>query len=125
MDRHGITKVITNVDDGGNGARAVREHPDRFAAGIGVDPNQGMDAVRRIQRIADEFDLKSVSAFPAGLYPQVALNDKKFFPIYAKCVELDVTFATTIGVPGPRIPFSRSRSPTSTRCAGSSPSCGS
>jgi len=105
MDRHGITKVITNVDDGGNGARAVREHPDRFAAGIGVDPNQGMEAVRRIQRIADEFDLKSVSAFPSGLYPQVALNDKKFFPIYAKCVELDVTFATTIGVPGPRIPF--------------------
>ena len=105
MDRHGITQVITNVDDGGNGARAVREHPDRFAAGIGVDPNQGMEAVRRIQRIADEFDLKSVSAFPAGLYPQVAVNDKKFYPVYAKCVELDITFGTTIGVPGPRIPF--------------------
>jgi uncharacterized protein len=105
MDRHGITKVITNVDDGGNGARAVREHPDRFAAGIGVDPNQGMDAVRRIQRFADEYDLKSVSAFPAGLYPQVAVNDKKFYPVYAKCVELDITFGTTIGVPGPRIPF--------------------
>ena len=105
MDRHGITKVITNVDDGGNGARAVRDFPDRFAAGIGVDPNQGMEAVRRIVRIADEFDLKSVSAFPAGLYPQVAVNDKKFYPIFAKCVELDITFASTIGVPGPRIPF--------------------
>ena len=83
----------------------MRDHPDRFAAGIGVDPNQGMEAVRRIQRIADEFDLKSVERVPRGLHPQVAVNDKKFYPIYAKCVELDVAFATTIGVPGPRIPF--------------------
>ena len=59
MDRHGITKVITNVDDGGNGARAVRAYPDRFAAGIGVDPNQGMEAVRRISRMADEFEPRS------------------------------------------------------------------
>ena len=106
MDRWGITKVITNVDDDtGNGAKAAREYPDRFAAGISVDPNTGMEAVRRIQRIANEFDLKSVGAFPAGLYPQVALNDKKFFPIYMKCVELDITFGSTVGVPGPRIPF--------------------
>jgi predicted TIM-barrel fold metal-dependent hydrolase len=104
MDHWGIRKVITNVDDD-NGARAVREHPDRFFAGISVDPNHGMEEVRRIQRFADEFDLKSVSAFPAGLIPQVAVNDKKFYPIYAKCVELDVPFCTTIGVPGPRIPF--------------------
>jgi len=104
MDHWGIRKVITNVDDE-NGARAVREHPERFFAGISVDPNHGMDEVRRVQRFADEFDLKSVSAFPAGLIPQVAVNDKRFYPIYAKCVELDVPFCTTIGVPGPRIPF--------------------
>ena len=46
-----------------------------------------------------------MGAFPAGLYPQVALNDKKFYPIYAKCIEVDVTFCSTVGVPGPRIPF--------------------
>ena len=45
------------------------------------------------------------SAFPAGLYPQVAVNDKKFYPIYAKCVELDIPFCSTAGVPGPRVPF--------------------
>jgi predicted TIM-barrel fold metal-dependent hydrolase len=39
------------------------------------------------------------------LYPQVGLDDKKFFPIYAKCIEVDVTFGSTVGIPGPRIPF--------------------
>ena len=104
LARHGITQAIVNVEDA-QGQHAVREYPDRFFAGIGIDPNQGMDAVRKIDRYANDFDLKVVGAFPAGLYPQVALNDKKFFPIYAKCVELDVTFASTVGVPGPRIPF--------------------
>ena len=28
--------------------------------------------------------------FPAGTFPQVAINDKKMYPIYAKCVELGI-----------------------------------
>jgi predicted TIM-barrel fold metal-dependent hydrolase len=104
LDRHGINQAIVHVE-GAEGQRAVREYPDRFFSGINIDPNAGMDAVRKIDQYANDFDLKVVGAFPAGLHPQVALNDKKFFPIYAKCVELDVTFASTVGVPGPRIPF--------------------
>jgi predicted TIM-barrel fold metal-dependent hydrolase len=104
MDRHGIVRVVTGVEDP-NGARAVREHPDRFAAAIHVDPNHGTDEVRKIDRFAGEWDLKCVGAFPAGLHPQVAVNDKKWFPIYGKCVDLDLTFGSTMGVPGPRIPF--------------------
>ena len=64
-----------------------------------------MDAVRKIDRYANEFDLKAVGAFPSGLYPQVALNDKMFYPIYAKCIEVDVAFCSTAGVPGPRLQF--------------------
>ena len=73
--RHGITQAIVGVEDE-IGRRAVRDLPDHFFASIGIDPNEGMDAVRKIDRYANEFDLKAVGAFPAGLYPQVALNDK-------------------------------------------------
>jgi predicted TIM-barrel fold metal-dependent hydrolase len=104
LDRHGIFQAIVSVEDE-VGKRAVRDHPTRFFASISIDPNEGMDAVRKIDRYANEWDLKCVGAFPAGLYPQVALNDKKLFPIYAKCIEVDVTFGSTVGVPGPRIPF--------------------
>jgi len=40
-----------------------------------------------------------------GLIPQVPLNDKKMYPIYAKCVELDIPIFVYAGVPGPRIRF--------------------
>jgi len=106
LQRHGITQAIVSVDDNdGVGARAVRDLPDTFFAAIGTDPNEGMDAVRKIDRYADEFDLKAVHAFPSGLYPQVALNDKMFYPIYAKCIEVDVAFCSTAGVPGPRLQY--------------------
>jgi hypothetical protein len=104
-DRHGIRRAIVSVEDP-EGARAVREHPERFFASIGVNPNHGMEAVRKLEKYASEWDLKCVGAFPAGLYPQVAVDDKKWFPIYMKLVELDIPFASTMGVPGPRIPFS-------------------
>ena len=102
--RHGITQAIVGVEDE-IGRRAVRDLPDHFFASIGIDPNEGMDAVRKIDRYADEFDLKAVGAFPSGLYPQVALNDKMFYPIYAKCIELDIPICVCAGVPGPRVPF--------------------
>ena len=37
--------------------------------------------------------------------PQVPINDKKMYPIYAKCVELDLPIFVYVGVPGPRIPI--------------------
>jgi predicted TIM-barrel fold metal-dependent hydrolase len=104
LQRQGITQAIVSVEDE-IGQRAVRDLPDTFFASISIDPNEGMDAVRKIDRYANEFDLKSVGAFPSGLLPQVALNDKMFFPIFAKCIEVDVAFCSTAGVPGPRLQF--------------------
>lgn len=45
-----------------------------------------------------------MTAFPSGLCPQVPINDKKWYPIYACCVELDIPFCPCVGVPGPRVP---------------------
>ena len=68
LDRHGITQAIVDVEDD-VGQRAVRDHPDRFFAGISIDPNEGMEALRKIDRYANEFDLQGVGAFPAGPVP--------------------------------------------------------
>ena len=105
MDQHGIKKAITGLPIKGNPKEALERYPDRFFASTQSDPNTGMDAVRKIDRYANEFDLKSVGAFPSGLLPQVALNDKMVYPIYAKCIEVDVAFCSTAGVPGPRLQF--------------------
>jgi uncharacterized protein len=111
MDTFGIAKGMVGVGRmrGGSGrdlgAEAVERYPDRFFGSMEVDPNRGMDAVRDLQRGVEELGVKAATAFPAGLFPQVAINDKKFYPIYAKCVELDIPICVCSGVPGPRLPF--------------------
>ncbi|MAG32510.1 MAG: amidohydrolase [Deltaproteobacteria bacterium] len=104
MDRHGIEKGL--IDVGGDvNARALKNHPDRFIASSSVDPNEGMDGLRRMVREYEEFGVRAFGAFPAGCMPQVPINDPKFYPIYAKCVELGVPIFVCAGVPGPRLPM--------------------
>jgi predicted TIM-barrel fold metal-dependent hydrolase len=106
MDQHGIERALIGIEaDDETGPLALRRHPDRFIGSCGVDPNRGMDALRHIQRMHDEFGVKAVTAFPAGCFPQVPINDKRFYPVYARCVELDLPICVCVGVPGPRIPM--------------------
>jgi predicted TIM-barrel fold metal-dependent hydrolase len=106
MDRHNIGSAMLGID-GPNGvnAEAIRRYPDRFFASYGANPNNGMDEVRKIVELHRESNLKAVTGFPSGLCPQVPINDKKWYPIYAKCVELDLPICMCAGVPGPRLPM--------------------
>ena len=106
MDRHGIEKAMISVRFGNPlGARAMKEHPARFIPSFAVNPNLGMEGVRELRRAVDEFGVKAATAFPAGCVPQVPINDKKFFPLYAACVDLDIPIFVCAGVPGPRVPM--------------------
>jgi predicted TIM-barrel fold metal-dependent hydrolase len=106
MDRCGIERGLLHVCPGDQASRrALRSHPDRFLAACSVDPNRGMEAVRRIARLHQELGIRAVSAFPAGCCPQVPIDDKRFYPIYAKCVELDLPILVSVGVPAARVPF--------------------
>jgi len=106
MDRHGIERALVAVDpEDAPSVEGLRKHPDRFLGSCHVDPNHGVDALRRIQRLHEEFGVKAVTAFPAGCSPQVPINDKRFYPVYAKCVELDLPICVCVGVPGPRVPM--------------------
>jgi hypothetical protein len=64
-----------------------------------------MEEVRRIKRIHAEVGLSAISVFPAGTLPQVAINHKYMFPLYACAVELDIPILLNVGIPGPRIPM--------------------
>jgi len=105
MDRWGIDRAMLSVaDDKPVTIEALRRFPERFFPSLHINPNNAMDEVRKIVRMKQEYGIKAVTTFPAGLCPQVAINDKKFFPIYAKCVELDLPICSTVGICGPRIP---------------------
>jgi hypothetical protein len=106
MDKWGIEKAMLGIS-GPNSTNldACRNHSDRFFPSYGANPNNGMEEVRTIKRLHKKHGLKAVTGFPAGLCPQVPINDKRYYPIYATCVELDIPICVTAGVPGPRIPM--------------------
>ncbi|WP_373092728.1 amidohydrolase family protein [Zhongshania sp.] len=106
MDKHNIERAMLGIDDHNEIAKeALRRHPDRFFCSLEVNPNNGMDEVRKIVRLRKEFGVKAITGFASGLCPQVPYDDKKWYPIYAKCVELDIPFCPCVGVPGPRLPM--------------------
>jgi predicted TIM-barrel fold metal-dependent hydrolase len=102
MDRAGVDRAMIGLS-GPDAVRALRQHPDRFFASFEVNPNLGMEGVRALVRAVEEHGVKAATVFPAGL--QVAINDKKMYPLYAKCVELDLPICVCAGVPGPRLPM--------------------
>jgi predicted TIM-barrel fold metal-dependent hydrolase len=105
MDGHGIDKALIGIGaEGGIQYEAIKKHPDRFLACVSVDPNEGMKAIDKINKAADTTDLKAVTLFPAGCNPGVPINDKRMYPVYAKCCELDIPVCCCVGIPGPRVP---------------------
>ena len=104
MDKHGIERAMIGLGFSDLAEQALRAHPDRFFASYEANPNRGMDEVRKIVTMHEEFDIKAVTAAPAMVCPPVPVNDKKWYPIYAKLVELDIPFCPCMGVPGPRVP---------------------
>lgn len=106
MDKVGIGSAMIGVDDHVELAKiAIDKYPDRFFGSYECNPNLAMDEVRKIQRLHSEIGIKAVTGFPSGLCPQVPINDKKWYPIYAKCIELDIPICLCTGVPGPRLPM--------------------
>ena len=104
MDRFGVEIGLIGCEGEVN-QRALKDHPDRFVASGQVDPNLGMEGIRRMVRQYEEFGVRAFGSFNAGFNPQVPIDDAKMYPIYAKCVELDVPIFACAGVPGPRFPM--------------------
>lgn len=106
MDRWGVERGLIGVDEpNGAGEDALKRYPDRFIPSISVDPNEGMEGIRKLVRAYETWGVRAVGVFPSGTFPQVAINDNKMYPIYAKCVELGVPIFCCAGVPGPRLKF--------------------
>jgi predicted TIM-barrel fold metal-dependent hydrolase len=103
MDRCGVAIGMVGAS-GEVAARALRDHPDRFVASLEVDPNDITGAVRAIRRAKEELDIKAVTSFPAGCNPQVPVSDRRYYPIFQTCIDLDLPIMFNAGVPGPRVP---------------------
>lgn len=80
---------------------AVKANPDRFRGLASVDLARPMDAVREVRRrVAEGFVGVRVVPWLWSLPP----NDRRYYPVYAACVDAGVPLCTQIGHTGPLRP---------------------
>jgi predicted TIM-barrel fold metal-dependent hydrolase len=83
-------------------AALVRKHPDRFV-GIGsVDLYRPMDGIRELRRCVRELGFKGlrIVQWLWNLPP----TDRRYYPLYAECIELGIPFCFQVGHTGPLCP---------------------
>ncbi len=102
MDRWGVSAGLFGVSE--TSLEARRRHPGRVFLSLEVDPNDITGCVRRIRSTHEEHGLSAVTTFPAGCNPQVPVSDRRYYPVYQTCIDLDIPIIANAGIPGPRFP---------------------
>jgi uncharacterized protein len=116
MDAAGVSVGIISAWRGPNGldlisneevAAWVRLHPNRFAGLSTVDLDRPMDAVRELRRCVRDQGFVGLRVVPWlwGLPP----TDRRYYPLFAECIELGVPFCTQVGHTGPLRPSETGR----------------
>ncbi len=103
MDRNGIAVGLVGVN-GEVARQALAQYADRFRGSIDIDPNEITKTIRQIREAVDRFGIRAVTTFPSGCNPQVPISDRRYYPIYQLCIDLDLTMAVSTGISGPRVP---------------------
>jgi hypothetical protein len=83
-------------------ASIAEAHPELFV-GVGSVPlDDPMAAVREVRRCAEELGFVGIRVVP-WLW-ELPPDDRRYYPVYAECVEQDVPFCLQVGHTGPLKP---------------------
>jgi predicted TIM-barrel fold metal-dependent hydrolase len=107
MDEAGVERALICAWYGPEGplisndevAGFVAAAPDRFVGVASVDLRAPMAAVRELRRAVTSLGLRALRVVPWlwGWPP----NDRRYYPLYAACVDLGVPLCTQVGHTGP------------------------
>jgi hypothetical protein len=82
-------------------------HPTRFAGLAAVDLNRPMEAVRELRRCVTDLGFKGLRVVP-WLW-EAPPTDRRYYALFAACVDLGVPFFTQVGHTGPLRPSETGR----------------
>lgn len=111
LDKHNVVRaVITGRDcettypsksNNGSVIDFVNKYPNKFVGYVGLDPHKGMRTLDELKQAVGEQGLRGAAIDP--YLAQIYVNDAKYYPIYAKCCELNIPIVITTG-PGTLVP---------------------
>jgi predicted TIM-barrel fold metal-dependent hydrolase len=88
-------------------ASIAAAYPQRIVGVASADLEKPMQAVRELRRAVKELGFRALRIVPWlwSLPP----NDRRYYPLYAECVELGIPFCTQVGHTGPLRPSETGR----------------
>jgi predicted TIM-barrel fold metal-dependent hydrolase len=109
MDEHGVAKAILmdNIAKPSVTARKfVEARPDKFALAMGgINLLKPVSSLRELTAVVADLPVAYTVVGPSfwgdGMYPP---SDAVYYPLYAKCAEIDLPLCVNTGLPGPPIP---------------------
>jgi len=115
MDRAGVEKLMLAawcrperwVCSNDEVAEFTRAFPERFVGVATVDLSKPLAAVRELERAVGELGCKALRIVP-WLW-KLPPNHRLYYPLYVKCIELDIPFCTQVGHTGPLMPSETGR----------------
>ena len=73
----------------------MERYPDKFIGFAGLDPHKGMDALAELTRMVTKHGMRGAAIDP--YLARIPASHARYYPIYAKCCELDVPIVITTG----------------------------
>lgn len=104
MDSAGVEHGVLTIDPEKPSKRVLefsRKHPDRFSLCAYVDVDHLMDAVWAVEDLVKNENVTMARAMPSHVGK--APTHPNYYPLYAKCLELDLPLSLLTGIPGPRL----------------------
>lgn len=109
MDEHGVQKAIlmdSLTNPSVTARKFVEAKPDRFALAMGgINLLRPVRPLRELSAVVGDLPVAYAVVGPSfwgdGQYPP---SDAVYYPLYAKCAELNLPLCINTGIPGPPIP---------------------
>ena len=105
MDGLGVEKSILSLRAETPSAHVLafcEAHPERFVLAAYIDPRRGMPALRELSAVRQNHPVVLARAVPFMI--NLPPDDRAYYPLYAKCIELDLPISVNTGIPGPPAP---------------------
>jgi predicted TIM-barrel fold metal-dependent hydrolase len=91
LDDAGVERAVVGTAQQESNAytvSVVQQFPNKFIGFARISPYDGMAGVRELERLVREDGLRGLAMAP--FRERIAPSDRRYYPLYAKCVELGI-----------------------------------
>jgi predicted TIM-barrel fold metal-dependent hydrolase len=107
LDAHGVERALIGIDATDPNPHVLSfldKHPGRFFLAANLNPRDAMRGLRALEALKRRFPRELVEARVAPFQHDLAPDTPLYYPLYAKCIELDLVCGILTGMPVPPLP---------------------